>query len=165
VRIAGVVTDIRRNVTRRSNRAMAVLTLEDFTGNGEIVVFPDVLEANIEKIKKDAKLVITARVSRREDENPKFLAEEVFTVEDAKARFAKMLLIDIEPCFCGPTTLHALEDIFAQHNGDVEVLFRLKENGEEKYVRSRRYKLSTSQDVLRQIRGMLGDGNVTCLWS
>lgn len=163
VRLGGVVTDIRRQVTRKG-KPMATLTFEDFTGSSEILVFSDVLENYIHLMQKDAKLIVMARVSRREEEEPKFIAEEIFTIEEAKARFAKRLLIHLAPKPNMENTLNALEDLFAHHTGDVEILFRVQQDGQSRYIRSRRYRLKTSLDVLKQVGRMIGEKNVECLW-
>ncbi|MBK6766286.1 MAG: DNA polymerase III subunit alpha [bacterium] len=163
VRLGGVVTDIRRQVTRKG-KPMATLTFEDFTGSAEILVFADALESYIHLLQKDAKLIVLARVSRREEEEPKFIAEEIYTVDEAKARFAKRLLIHLAPRPNIDITLNALEDLFASHTGDVEILFRVEQNGEQRFIRSRRYRLKTSLDVLKQVGNMIGEANVECLW-
>ncbi|MCB1059248.1 MAG: DNA polymerase III subunit alpha [Calditrichaeota bacterium] len=163
VRLGGVVTDIRRQVTRKG-KPMATATFEDFSGSAEILVFTDALESYIHLLQKDAKLIAVARVTRREDEEPKFIAEEFMTIDEAKAKFAKRLLIHVAP---GPNienTLNALEDLFVHHNGDVEILFSVEQNGEERLIRSRRYRLKTSLDVLSRVRKVIGETNVECLW-
>ncbi|MCB9366094.1 MAG: DNA polymerase III subunit alpha [Calditrichaeota bacterium] len=165
VRLCGVITDIRRLVTRKG-KPMATLTFEDFSGSGEILVFTDVLESYIHLLQKDAKVVIVARVSRRdEEEDPKFIAEEFYTIDEAKARFTKRLLLHIVPQPNLEITLNTLEDLFAQHNGDVEILFKVARDGEERFIRSRRYRLKTSLDVLNQVREVVGEQNVECLWT
>jgi len=163
VRIGGVVTDVRRQLTRKG-KPMATVTFEDYTGSSEILVFADVLENYARSLLKDAKLVIVARVTRREEEEPKFIAEEIYTIEEAKARFARKLLIHLAPQPNLERTLNALEDLFAHHNGDVEILFRVEQNGQDRFIRSRRYRLKTSLEVLTQVRRMIGDKNVECLW-
>ncbi len=163
VRLGGVVTDIRRQVTRKG-KPMATMTFEDYTGSAEILVFADALENYLHLIKKDAKLIVVARVTRREDEEPKFIAEEVFTIEEAKASFTRKLLIHLAPQPGLENTLNALEDLFAHHNGNVEILFKVQQDGEDRYIRSRRYRLKTSLDVLSQVRSVIGEKNVECLW-
>lgn len=163
VRLGGVVTDIRRQVTRKG-KPMATMTFEDYTGSAEILVFADVLENFGHNVRKDAKLVIVARVSRREDEEPKFIAEEIYAIDEAKVRFARKLLIHVAAQPNLERTLNALEDLFAHHNGDVEILFRIEQDGQEKFIRSRRYRLKTSVQVLNQMRSIVGEKNVECLW-
>lgn len=165
VRLGGVITDVRRLVTRKG-KPMATLGFEDFTGSAEILVFTDVLENYMHILQKDAKLIVVARVSKRDEEDePKFIAEEFYSIEEAKARFAKRLVLHLAPQSNLEVTLNALEDLFSQHNGDVEIFFRIEQDGEDRYIRSRRYRLKTSLDVLTRVRSVIGENNVECLWN
>jgi DNA polymerase-3 subunit alpha len=159
VRLAGVVTEIRRATTRKG-KAMATVTLEDFTGSGELLVFGDVLENFGHLIRKEAKLVFHTKVSCREDEDPKFITQEIYTVEEARAEFARSLWIMLNDSSLNESTMDALEDLFLKHSGNVPVFFKVQQKGETKIMQSRRYRLKTSLDVLKEVQGMLGMSQV-----
>jgi DNA polymerase-3 subunit alpha len=159
VRLAGVVTDVRRSQTKKG-KAMASVTLEDFTGSGEILLFSDVLEQYAPMLRKEAKLVFHTRVSAREDEDPKFIAQEVYTVEQAQAQYARSLWLTLNHSSLTESTLDALEELFLKHSGDVPVIFKVQQDGQTRLVESRRYRLKTSLDVLKQVQDMLGVSEV-----
>jgi DNA polymerase-3 subunit alpha len=159
VRLAGVVTDVRRSQTKKG-KAMASVTLEDFTGSGEILLFSDVLEQYAPLLKKEAKLLFHTRVSCREDEDPKFIAQDVYTIEQAQAQFARSLWLTVNGASVPESTLDALEELFVKHSGDVPVIFKVQQNGQTRFVESRRYRLKTSLDVLKQVQDMLGISEV-----
>jgi DNA polymerase-3 subunit alpha len=135
---------------------MATVTLEDLTGSSEILVFADVLEKYLHLIVKEAKIVVAARVSRREEEEPKFIAVEIHTIEEARAAFAKSLWISLTESRINDDTLDTLEDIFASHTGNVPIYFKVKDGDQTRVLRSRRYRLNTSLEVLKQVQDMLG---------
>ncbi len=155
VRLAGVVTDVRRSQTRKG-KAMAGVTLEDFTGSGEILLFADVLEQYAPLLCKEAKLVFHTRVSCREEEDPKFIAQEIFTLEQAKVQYARSLWLTLNESSPPESTLDALEELFLRHSGDVPVYFRVRQNGQTRVMESRRYRLKTSLDVFKRVQDMLG---------
>ncbi|MFO7941185.1 MAG: OB-fold nucleic acid binding domain-containing protein [Bacillota bacterium] len=64
--MGGMVVDQSRILTKRGD-TMAFLTLEDFAGQAEIVVFPDVFEEYAEHLVDDEVLVVRGRVSHRGD--------------------------------------------------------------------------------------------------
>ncbi|HLZ28969.1 MAG TPA: DNA polymerase III subunit alpha [Chloroflexota bacterium] len=66
VKIAGLVTGVRRIVTKTKSQ-MAVLTLEDLHGTIEAVVFPRVYERGIELWREDAILIVEGKVDTRSD--------------------------------------------------------------------------------------------------
>jgi DNA polymerase-3 subunit alpha len=159
VRLAGVVTEIRRTTTRKG-KAMATVTLEDFTGSGELLVFGDVLENFGHVLRKEAKLVFHTKVSCREDEEPKFITQEIYSIEEARAEFARSLWLTLNEGSLTETTMDALEDLFLKHSGNVPVFFKVQQKGETKIVQSRRYRLKTSLNVLREVESMLGQSQV-----
>ncbi|HEY3295885.1 MAG TPA: DNA polymerase III subunit alpha [bacterium] len=159
VRLAGVVTDVRRSQTRKG-KAMASVTLEDFTGSGELLVFGDVLEQYAPLLRKEAKLVFNTRVSCREDEDPKFITQDILTIDQAKAAFARSLWLTLNETSLPESTLDALEELFLRHSGNVPVYFKVQQNGQTRVVESRRYRLKTSVEVLKQVQDMLGISEV-----
>jgi hypothetical protein len=66
VRIAGLVTNVRRIVTR-SKSQMAVAVLEDLHGSIEAVIFPRVYERLAEVLREDGILVVEGKVDTRSD--------------------------------------------------------------------------------------------------
>ena len=63
---------------------MAFVTLEDTTGSLEALVFPRTLQENGGIINVNEAVVVEARVSVREDEETKLVAERFLTIEDAQ---------------------------------------------------------------------------------
>ena len=159
VRLAGVVTDVRRSQTRKG-KAMASIVLEDFTGSAELLVFGETLDVCAPLLRKEAALVVNTKVSCREDEDPKFIAQQVYTLEEAKAEFARSMWLTLNESSLNESTLDALEDLFLKHSGNVPIYFKVIQNGQPRVVQSRRYRLKTSLDVLRQVQEMLGQAQV-----
>jgi DNA polymerase-3 subunit alpha len=73
VKIAGLVTGVRRILTRTKSQ-MAVLTLEDLHGSIEAVVFPRVYERAVDVMREDAILVIEGKVDTR-SERPQIVVD------------------------------------------------------------------------------------------
>ncbi|HZI89843.1 MAG TPA: DNA polymerase III subunit alpha, partial [Candidatus Polarisedimenticolia bacterium] len=68
----GMVSGIK-SITDRSGRPMAFVTLEDFAGSVEGVTFADLYEKNRAAITPGSVLEVKARVSVREEEDPKLV--------------------------------------------------------------------------------------------
>ena len=73
-------------MTTKSNSLMAFTTVEDLTGSMEVIVFPKVLEACRDTLADNAVVVLTGRVSVREDEPAKLLADTVDAIDDYDPR-------------------------------------------------------------------------------
>ena len=72
-------------MTTRSNTLMAFTNVEDLSGTMEILIFPKVLERCREALRENAVVVITGRVSVREEESAKLVANEVTPIENYRA--------------------------------------------------------------------------------
>ena len=68
-------------MTTRSNTMMAFTSVEDLTGTLEILVFPKVLERCRDALQENAVVVVTGRVSVKDDEATKIMAEEIVLAE------------------------------------------------------------------------------------
>ncbi|PLX32092.1 MAG: hypothetical protein C0604_05820, partial [Clostridiales bacterium] len=82
---AGVITALQKKFTRNNNR-MAFLQVEDLYSSFEVIVFPNVYEKCISCIEEDKIIIVYGRISFKEDEEPKILAENIceLNVENIK---------------------------------------------------------------------------------
>lgn len=69
-------------MTTRSNTMMAFTNVEDLSGTMEILLFPKVLAGCRDALRDNAVVVVTGRVSVKEEENPKLVAEEIVPIDD-----------------------------------------------------------------------------------
>ncbi len=74
--IGGLVVDKKIHYTRQ-NQPMAFITLEDFTGTMELIVFARDYERYMEFLVPDAKIFVLGRVSAEEDKAAKLLCEQL----------------------------------------------------------------------------------------
>lgn len=77
--ILGIVDGVKIKSTR-SGSTMAFLQLEDMTGSMEILVFPKVLEECSHLLINGNILLVSGKVSGREDEDAKLLADSIMAV-------------------------------------------------------------------------------------
>ena len=70
-----------RMMTTKSNSMMAFTSVEDLTGTLEVIVFPRVLGSFRDALQDNAVVVIDGRLSVREDEPPKLMAETVTPID------------------------------------------------------------------------------------
>lgn len=76
VRLVCIIVKFRY-LTTKSDATMAFLTVEDLTGSMEVVVFPKVLRSCMDSISENAVIVMNGRVSVKEDEPAKVLADTI----------------------------------------------------------------------------------------
>ena len=91
VKIAGIITSVKKKYTK-NNKIMVFLTIEDLYGSAEIIVFePTYLKAQDVLVEENI-VAINGRLSIREDDSTKIVAQDIKNFGDAKP---KMLVLDI----------------------------------------------------------------------
>ncbi len=89
VRMGGIISEKRTKATK-SGGMMAILTLEDLYGSTEVLAFPHVYERLKDTLETDSVVVLTGRLSAREDETPKLLLDQVARLAtDAEAEASR----------------------------------------------------------------------------
>ncbi|MCG8514806.1 MAG: DNA polymerase III subunit alpha [Halanaerobiales bacterium] len=109
VTIAGTVIESKEHLTKR-NSLMTFLTIEDWSGKIEVVVFPDLYHGVKTIIKPTNRLLIKGRI----DED-KVLAERIISLD--------WPFLEIKPENSQQFAL--LEQLFKQHQGGVPVFFQI----------------------------------------
>ncbi|MDO5640401.1 MAG: DNA polymerase III subunit alpha [Neisseria sp.] len=98
VRVAGFVTAVRTIMGRRGKIAFA--TLEDQSGQAEVLVSGNVLEESASRLKSDQVLIMECKISR-DDYNGgdalRIMANSVMTLQAAREKFARSLNLNLRP--------------------------------------------------------------------
>ena len=87
--MAGILALAKSRLTKKG-AMMAIITLEDLTGQIEGLVFPRVYERYSEQLNADAMVILTGKLSFREDEEPKFLVDTVQPLTKETAHEVKL---------------------------------------------------------------------------
>ncbi len=74
-----VVTAVKRQLSKRSGAEFARLTVEDFSGSSEVLVFPEAWTMLADRVKTDVPVLLKGSYSRRDQdvENPTFIVESL----------------------------------------------------------------------------------------
>ena len=76
VKIAGIITSVKKKYTK-NNKIMAFVTIEDLNGSAEIIIFEPTFLKYQDKLLEENIIMIRGRLSIREDDNTKIVAQEI----------------------------------------------------------------------------------------
>lgn len=93
VTVSGLVSH-RKDKATKSGALMSFVTLEDLTGQMEVLVFPKTLTEYSRFLEEDKVVAVTGKVSTREGKAPNLLADRVRALT---ARSGKKLILSITP--------------------------------------------------------------------
>ncbi|MDQ6827259.1 MAG: DNA polymerase III subunit alpha, partial [Gemmatimonadota bacterium] len=102
-----VVTAIKRQVSKRSGAEFARLTVEDFSGSSEVLVFPEAWTLIGERIRPDVPVLLKGGYSKRDQggENPTFIVESVTPFTELRATGNVAVALEIGANGSGPRVL------------------------------------------------------------
>jgi DNA polymerase-3 subunit alpha len=154
--IGGIVSSINIKATRK-NDIMAFLNVEDLFGSIEILVFPKIYQKCTRFIQEDSIVKINGRVSVREDEQPKIIAEEIEPLKKSPIELEKLYIRLDDDIW--KTQFEELKDIFSKYKGSNPVYVVLKQ-ARQKLMASRNMWVTLNPDLVEELKLKLGEDNV-----
>jgi DNA polymerase-3 subunit alpha len=159
-----VVTAIKRQVSKRSGSEFARLTIEDFSGSGEVLVFPEKWSTLSEHVKTDIPILLKGGYARRDQDadNPSFVAESVTKLAELRADGRVMIAITlVKNSARTPSIISELRSIVEAYPGTVPLEVDYTDgNGLRATLRSRSLTLAVNNTVLSELRSLLGEHSV-----
>ncbi len=162
VRVLCQISAINKKITAKNN-AMAYITVEDMTGSIEIIAFSNILAAYAPVLTVGNILLFHGRLSVKEDEAPKIIAElvepcpkePVKTPEKKKQRKGLFLRFDS----AASPQIEECEKFLAIFDGSFPLYYYFSDKNEYKMFDIANG-VSVNDVLLRELRKILGDANV-----
>jgi DNA polymerase III subunit alpha len=123
VNVGGVLTGLQKKFTRKGDTYL-VATLEDLTGQVEVVFWPNTYRAAHEVLAEDAVLVVAGRLEVR-DEAVKLTANRV-SAPDLSEALGAPVIVTFAAEQCTADAVGRLKDVLAHHGGVVPVHLRVR---------------------------------------
>ena len=153
--IGGILAEVNQKVTR-NNSIMAFLKLEDLTGVIEVVVFPKTLDKVRNLINLDSMVVISGRVSIKEDEEPKLICESIEALEKVNS---SKLYIRVDDLQKAKEMKPKLIETIREYSGD-SALYVFTSKDRKSYRMPREMWIDLNTDVVLELKKIFGDDNV-----
>ncbi len=160
VRVCGIITE-SKNIVDRNNKPMAFVTLEDFTGTAEVIVFSKVYETARELLVPDSMVVVSGRVSTREEEEAKILCDEVFPLTEVWEKCAKNLCLKLDAMGVDDPVLNEVSELLKQNPGNCNLIINVDiPEKNNQIIRSKNIKVKPDPEIIHKLRQLLGQQNV-----
>lgn len=158
VTLGGIIAKLKRTLTKK-NDPMAFFTLQDITGNVEVLVFPKIMPTVVEHLAVDAIVQVTGRLSDKDGEF-KIIAEkidalpndELYTMALSEMEKSKQVVIHMTELANGEV-LNQIKTILEAYPGNAQVYLSLGATLTPKRVKTKtQVRISTELlDKLRRI--------------
>ena len=168
VSLGVVVTAVKRQLSKRSGAEFARLTVEDFSGSSEVLVFPEAWSLLADRVKTDVPVLLKGSYSRRDQDvdNPTFIVESLTPF--VELRLTGQVAVAIELAAddrLAPEVMRDVRVVVETHatgnasSPPLEVQWS-DGSGARARLRSRSLRIAASQAALRDLRQLLGEDRV-----
>jgi DNA polymerase III subunit alpha len=123
VKIAGSISAFDKKLTRKEGKPFAILSVEDFTGSVEVMVWAEIFAKTAKEIDKGKIVAITGKLDKRDD-GVRIVANEIGPLAPRKS--VKSLTIDIPMEKADEQRLIAIRDLVRQFPGIQPLYLRFR---------------------------------------
>ncbi len=151
--LAGVIREIRIIITKKNLQEMAFVRLEDLTGTIELVIFPKVYESIKDMLKEGKPLVVSGKISHRED-SVSVIVNSILSSKEVNHSQSEVL-IDIPP-EVDLERLKKLKAYFLTIPGDKSVFLFFRDRNEKIKVP---FRIQWNAEIAKVISDIIGGKN------
>lgn len=165
VKVFGSLSSIRTKATK-SGATMAYAMLEDLTGDMELVLFPKTLAAVTTSLAEGQVVIISGRLSLREDQPPSIIAERLTMISSpdelpkAPARSPKYGLY-LRLMGADDPAWEAVKALLSRSKGDRPVFIRFADSG--KLVKAAGLSVLADKALIAKLQKLLSEANVALM--
>ena len=169
VTVCVLAAGIKTKLTK-SNKIMAFITAEDLTGSAEIIVFPNVFDRSKKFLVEDAPLIVSGKLSFREDEEPKIICEMIEPLtHESKKQEVKIPQVskELKPSKklylrfpIGKDYLFTnILPLLSEYSGNIPVYKHTVENKKTSLAPEKLW-VNGNEELILKLKKILGDENV-----
>ncbi|MGA9120506.1 MAG: DNA polymerase III subunit alpha [Bacteroidota bacterium] len=158
IRACGIVNSVKRKIDKRNN-TMAFVSIEDFTGTAECIVFSDAFQKYQHELVQDAIVMV---VGKGEVNGPslKVLVNEVFPIEKVRERFTKSIMVSIDLKSVKEENIVELRRIFESNQGRTPCYLKVKEARTTRVYQTTRFLVDPSEQLVQGVQAVLGPNSI-----
>ena len=158
-----VVTNIKRQISKKSGSEFARITVEDFAGSAEVLIFPEKWSTLSDQIRTDVPMLLKGAYSRRDEsaDNPAFIVESATKLAEMRTNGQVTVAIDLAKGAYSSDVMSDVRAIAEEYPGSAPLEFRWSdETGIQARLRSRSLTLAADGAALSALRNILGESSV-----
>ncbi len=158
VRCGGIITEVKRILTRSGNKPMAIIHVEDIYGTFTVMVVPKCYDKYKELLKEDNIVEISGTYNEREGKDSTIVADKITELkQDADVQEVDKKVVYLKYDLTDTKLYDKVNLILLLYPGESEVVVR--STADNKAYRQNK-KVSASNHLFNELVGVLGEKNV-----
>ena len=156
VMLAGLISDQRVVIDRKGN-PMSFVSVEDFHGSYEVIVFSSCYQKQRGKLLQDNIVIVKGKISMRDRGEGKVIADEIYTIDEALRFLSRKVHVTLRSDRFGQEELEDLKEVVGRHPGERDLIIHWRKNGNERYiVRSRNISIAPGLEFFEEMNRITG---------
>ena len=158
--VCGIIADIKKKIDKR-NRTMAFVTIEDFTGKADCIVFADAFQKYASLLQVGSIVMMIGKNDGNE-EAIKVIVNEIIGIDDVRKKYAKSIVINLNLDIIKEKDVFELVKLIEHNQGKCQCLLNLSGSGlsNNSIYLTRKYTVDPSQQFTDAIKKLLGQETV-----
>ncbi|MEX1054532.1 MAG: OB-fold nucleic acid binding domain-containing protein, partial [Rhodothermales bacterium] len=157
----GIITDVQRRTTK-TGKPIAFATIEDFTGQGEVVCFSNVYDKVQNYLKVDDVVMVSGEVEIRGG-SVKIIGRDVLPMWKVREQLVKSIVVRVNAESIGEEAIEKLRALCEENRGTCKLYFDVEAAdmplGPQR-IRSRKFVVDPSPELMNGITRLFGKENV-----
>ncbi len=158
--VGGIVTEIKP-IVDRNGKTMAFVTLEDFSGSGEVLVFSEPYSMHRELVTIDSLILVHGHLSKKEEDN-KIIASEIIPLTEAREKLVRSVVVTLNSDQVTDENITSLKDVIGTYPGDCDVMIEVSAPDQDlvNVKAGTDFRVRPADELLKTIRSTLGTKGV-----
>ncbi len=158
--VGGIVTEIKP-IVDRNGKTMAFVTLEDFSGSGEVLVFSEPYSMHRELVTIDSLILVHGHISKKEEDN-KIIASEIISLTEAREKLVRSVVVTLNSDQVTDENITSLKDVIGTYPGDCDVMIEVSAPDQDlvNVKAGTSFRVRPADELLKTIRSTLGTKGV-----
>ena len=157
-RIGGLVAEVKRAISKKTDKPYATATLEDMHGSVTILCIGENYDKFNELLQVNHPLMVIGDINNSED-IPKIFPQEIMPLEDAPRKYTKQVHLRLRVEKISDDSLESVRTLTQAHPGKVPLLLCLRQpGGASVFVEANeRFNVTPSADLQQEADTLFGD--------
>jgi DNA polymerase-3 subunit alpha len=162
VELACVVTEAARQISKKDGSEWGRITVEDYYGTATVLAFGDSWARWKDVLQQDTPMLIRGAVSGRErdEEDPPMFLDSAIPLAALRESGEVGVCIELGAHGVDPERIQRARECFLQFPGPAPLVVVWKRDGDEPKLRSKTVRIAPREELLKELRDVLGEERV-----
>jgi DNA polymerase-3 subunit alpha len=159
VTIGGLVSNVRKMRSKRTNEEWAIVQIEDLNGFVELLVFPETYKRVFDRLVPDTAVFVRGRVNPEESGPPKISVTDLVPLENIEAKYPDNMIIRVGLGGNGdPAVAQRLAELFRHKPGQASVRLEIIREGDFCLTLEAPQKVRPDKEFVAEVEAICGKG-------